>query len=182
MDDGQIHYKFNEDRDIYTELAAPSFSEIDDGFLIVFAGERDSLDNTKTGQVLNTARNVGMIKTDKEGNPMETDTSVSEEGGEWYNCGTEFNTFTNPAVMWLTDFETSEDNATRLKNIKVGDFGILILFEVWSSIEYKYTAYIRVDENGNAEHELTKICDLRLSRTSEVFHIEGTNQVHVTSG
>jgi hypothetical protein len=49
MDDGQIHYKFNEDRDIYTELAAPSFSEIDDGFLIVFAGERDSLDNTKTG-------------------------------------------------------------------------------------------------------------------------------------
>lgn len=123
-----------------------------------------------------------MIKTDKEGNPMETDTSVSEEGGEWYNCGTEFNTFTNPAVMWLTDFETSEDNATRLKNIRIGDFGILILFEVWSSIEFKYTAYIRVDENGNAEHELTKICDLRLSRTSEVFHIEGTNQVHVTSG
>ena len=69
-----------------------------------------------------------------------------------------------------------------MKNIKIGQFGIILLFEVWSKTEYKYTAYLRVDENGNPKHELTKICDLRLSRTSELFHIPGTNQVHVTSG
>ena len=65
MNDGQTYYKFNEDTDIYTELAAPSFTEINDGFLIIFAGERESLDNSQTGKVLNTARNVGMVKTDK---------------------------------------------------------------------------------------------------------------------
>lgn len=84
--------------------------------------------------------------------------------------------------MWLTNFDTTENNVSRVKNIKIGRFGILILFEVWSKSEYKYTAYQRIDKNGKPEHELTKICDLRLSRTSELFHIEGTNEVHVTSG
>ena len=56
------------------------------------------------------------------------------------------------------------------------------MFEVWSESEYKYTAYMRVDENGNMLHELTKVCGLRLSRTSELFYIKGTDEVHVTSG
>ena len=63
MDDGQTYYKFNEDKFIYTELSAPAFNELEDGsFLIFFAGERESLDNTKIGEVLNTARNLGVIK------------------------------------------------------------------------------------------------------------------------
>ena len=57
--------------------------------------------------------------------------------------------------MWLTDFESTEENATRIKNVKVGDFGILVLFEVWSLLEYQYTAYIRVDANGRNLHEMT---------------------------
>ena len=84
--------------------------------------------------------------------------------------------------MWLTDFDTTENNVSRIKNIKIAQFGILILFEVWTKTDYKYTAYLRVDENGNPKHDLTKICDLRLTRTSELLHIEGTNQIHVTSG
>ena len=65
INDGQTYYKYNEDKYIYTELSAPAFNELDDGsFLIFFAGENNSLDNTKIGEVLNTARNLGIVKVD----------------------------------------------------------------------------------------------------------------------
>lgn len=40
--------------------------EYDDSYVVMFLGENPSMDNTKTGQPLNSARNVGYIKVRKD--------------------------------------------------------------------------------------------------------------------
>ena len=49
-------------------------------------------------------------------------------------------------------------NASRLKHIKIADEKIFLLYEVWNSTEFKYTAYMVVDEFGAIEVEETKVC------------------------
>ena len=64
--DSKKFYKWSNDNNVYTELASPGFIEVDDGFIFFFLGENPSLDNSKTGELLNTPRNIGFTKISKD--------------------------------------------------------------------------------------------------------------------
>ena len=64
--DNKQFYKWSNDNNVYTELASPGFLEVDDGFIFFFLGENPSLDNSKTGELLNTPRNIGFTKVSKD--------------------------------------------------------------------------------------------------------------------
>jgi hypothetical protein len=59
-------YQFSNDNEVYTELSAPGFDEVDDGYIVFFIGEMPSLDNSKTGESVNTPRNVCFTKISKD--------------------------------------------------------------------------------------------------------------------
>ena len=59
-------YKWSNDNNVYTELGAPGFQEVDDGILIFFLGENPALDNSKTGEYLNGPRNIGFVKINSD--------------------------------------------------------------------------------------------------------------------
>lgn len=61
---------------------------------------------------------------------------------------------------WLLTF-SGEEQPTRLKTINIDENRFLVLFEVWDSKGYLYTAYKRSDNE-----EMVKICNpIRLHRT-----------------
>jgi hypothetical protein len=63
---GKKFYKWSNDNEVYTELSAPGFDELDDGYIVFFIGEMPALDNSKVGESVNTPRNVCFTKISKD--------------------------------------------------------------------------------------------------------------------
>jgi len=52
---------------------------------------------------------------------------------------------------------SNNEFVTRLKNFKLNDKHIILLFEVWDTSTYQYTAYMIVDNDGNIVVDTQKI-------------------------
>lgn len=60
------YYQWSNDNNVYTELSAPGFEEMDDGYHVFFIGENPSLDNTLAKDIVGTPRNIAFVKVDKQ--------------------------------------------------------------------------------------------------------------------
>lgn len=138
-----------------------------------------SLDNTQVGQPLNVPRDIGftIVGTDLATVTSVTYEGDVEddESGEFYNAaGTEVS-LSNSNVAWITDYQTDltensdfkyviDDlgfkkkkgysltpwkNASKLKTIKMASGDIFLLYEIWNTTDYQYTAYMIVDIYGH---------------------------------
>ena len=97
----------------------------------------------------NGAYNIGFVKVPRD----MTNTSVLSPGptvkGGFYNFGGFWTPQENKGVNWITDFKSIEENASRLKAIKLSDGKtILLLYEMWTGTKYVSSQFMTVDHNG----------------------------------
>jgi|GEM_PF-6865989 len=191
----QTYYRWSNDNNIYGELGAAL--ELENGIAVLFIGESgpagESLNNVRTGELLNDARNIGVVlvrhdfeaASRGEGRNVVTDDlvlssgpgSVSEAGG-FYNFNGGWDPQRNAGVRWLTHYtDPSAQNASRLQAARLGADAILLAWEEWTPSEYRAT-YIQVlDMNGDTLLEPTRVSDaanLRLFRSDDPLSVEHT--------
>ena len=136
-------YRWSNDNDVYTELAHPGFIEAGNTVTVFFAGERDSLDNSKA--VRNTVpRNLGCIQMARD---FDDDTvyggSAPEKGG-YYTYYGNWKDLINKGMHWLTSHRTTDFNVQNIKTAKIGE-DVVVMYEVWSLSEYLHTVLAVVD-------------------------------------
>ena len=74
-------------------------------------------------------------------------------------------------------------NAAKLKNVKLGNGDIFLLYEIWSVDSYQYTAYMIVDSYGEVEVSETKICyPIRLHKTDAIYTTDDGDTVLIYEG
>jgi hypothetical protein len=67
-----------------------------------FVGEKPALDNSKTGELINTPRNIGFTKVSKD---LQTKISAGEkETGGYYDFGGDWTEIEHEGISWGTDF------------------------------------------------------------------------------
>lgn len=79
--DEQSYYQWSNDNNVYTELSAPGFEEMEDGFHVFFVGENPPLDNTLANGLVGTPRNIGFVKVSKEDTRVILSDGATETGG-----------------------------------------------------------------------------------------------------
>ena len=101
------------------------------------------------GESLNVSRNVGMVLVNRDfpslprpqGANWLTDDlilssgSPAEEGG-FYDFNGGWQPQRNVGVVWLTDYDDLDHNASRIKAHPMGEDRILILWELWRPYDY----------------------------------------------
>ena len=169
---GKTFYKWSNDNKTYSELGAPGIVELNDGFSVFFVGESPSLDNSKVGENLNAARNIGFVKIDKN---LSNILSIGKnEKGGFYDFGGKFNNQENKGIVWITQKTNKNNNVSRLKNARIGTNKNLLLFECWTPDNYLYTAFAVCDDNGKLIIPETKVdYPIRLHKADNVFVING---------
>lgn len=99
----QTFYKWSNDNNVYTELSAPGFEEMPNGYNIFFVGENPALDNKLTGGYVGSPRNIGFVKISLD---QETVLSDGEpEYGEYYTFNGGLHEQSHRGIQWLTDYD-----------------------------------------------------------------------------
>lgn len=145
---GVTYYKWSNDNYVYTELGHAGVVEVDDGLLVFFSGERPALDSAAVGKPLNAARNVGFVKVGKDLSAREVLSPGAVETGGYFTYGGEWKSQEHRGINYLTNFDSVETSASRLKTAALGDGKILLYWEVWGPKAYKYTQMMLVDRDG----------------------------------
>ena len=186
------YYKWSNDNNTYTELGG--IAEHTSGYSIVFAGEPDSLkksiNNTRVGNLVNDARNIGLVKVVRSfkntgGNTVLDanilTTGLTETGG-FYTFGGDWSAQRNKGVVWLTSYSNSAvANASRVKAVSIGENRILVLWESWTPTSYINTHAVIVDSLGKIIIPAVALgAHVRLGRTDDPFVIGKT--VYIASG
>ena len=165
--EGHEFYKWSNDNNVYTELSAPGFEEMKDGFNVFFVGERPALDNALTGDLLNVPRNIGFVKTDLLQDEILSDGPV-EKGG-FYTFNGAWTSLEHEGIEWLTDFPDLSSNVSRLKTAKISEDKIFLMFEVWTPDQYRYTSFMYTDGNGKPLGPHKNLCyPLRLEKADDM--------------
>lgn len=188
---GKSFYQWSNDNCTYTELGA--VVERADGYLVFFIGEPDaqgkSLNNSRLGEALVDARNVGLIKVKKDFSPGEgggedADVVPSEivlskgpvEEGGFYDFNGGWNAQRNAGVNWLTNYRNPKtENASRLRAVPLSADATLLLWEVWGPEEYHTSYAVRVDTAGRALGQPVDLGrEVRINRRDDVLVKNGT--------
>ena len=115
--------------------------------LVLFSGEKPSLDNTMAIKSHNAPRNIGFVKVPRD----LADTQVLSQGptetGGFYDFDGVWKPQQNKGVNWLTKFTSINDNASRLKATKLKNGQILVLFEKWTGTNYVSSNLMTIDHN-----------------------------------
>lgn len=166
-------YKWSNDNNVYTEIAHPAAIQADGKYIMIFASEFPSLDNSITGSTINAPRNLGFVALSSDFSTIVSDGDSSTGG--FYNFGGGWSSQSNEGIIQLTDFTPDEtdssnwDSATRIKAAKVGDDDILLFYEVWSPSKYRRTEYMVIDTSGDVVTSPTRMpFPLRLNPTDEI--------------
>ena len=177
------YYKWSNDNNTYTELGA--VIELDDGnYLVTFIGEPNAqgkaIDNSRVGEYVNDARNVGFVKVSSDLSTILSD-GISETGG-FYTFGGWWSNLSNEGINWLTNYtDMNTENAARLKSAKLPNGDIVILWESWKNYDYLSTSMMVIDANGNVKlGAQTLPTQVRLSRRDNL--IVKNNSVIIFSG
>ena len=80
-----------------------------------------------------------------------------KETGGFFDFGGGWNEASHEGVVQLSKFSSDNEFATRLKNFKLNDKHIMLLYEVWDTSCYQYCAYMIVDNNGTIVVDTQKI-------------------------
>ena len=116
--------------------------------LVLFSGEKPSLDNGMAVTSHNAPRNIGFVKVPRD---MRDRTVLSDgptEKGGFYNFGGGWSAQENKGVNWVTKFTSMEENASRLKATKLSNGQILVLFETWTGDTFVSSNAMTLDHDG----------------------------------
>jgi hypothetical protein len=154
------YYRWSNDNNTYTELGAVLENAL--GYSVSFIGEPNSagrlLDNGEVGSYHNNPRNIGLVTVvpnfENAANiaAMVVTEGLSETGG-FYTFGGGWSALANAGVVWLTDYQSMDENASRLKTSLLGDGSLLLLWETWTATKYITTRAMTVDPRGTVIHE-----------------------------
>lgn len=145
-DQTTTYYKWSNDNNIYTEIAHPGLVEASDGLLVFFAGEKEPLDNSEVGKIMNVPRNLAFVKVSQD---LQTVLSSGpEEKGGFYSYFGSWTNQTNKGVTWLTSNTAIEEAVSRIKSVRVEPGKILLLWELFSESDYQKSQAMLVDDNG----------------------------------
>lgn len=99
------------------------------------------LDNSKTGESVNSSRNIGCVRVVKNFKDVSSSAIISDdlmidktnpESGGFYSFGGQWTAQRNVGVNWITKHDDVENlNVTRLKACKLNKETILI-YEQWT--------------------------------------------------
>ena len=188
---GTTYYQWSNDNDTYTELGG--VVQTSGGYLVVFIGERAPLDNAKVGQSLNTPRNIGfvLVREDFE-NATKTGTNIvsddlvlsagAEEKGGFYTFQGQWSEQRNKGVGWLTEYATTDKNASRLRVAPLPDGQIVLIWEEWSESAYVNTWALKIDGAGKKVGAATSLGRMvRLGRRVEP-QVSAGGEVYLPAG
>ena len=116
--------------------------------LVLFSGERPSLDNSKTDKNHNAPRNIGFVKVPGDMGDKSVLSKGPTETGGFYDFGGGWTKQENKGVNWLTQFKSMDENAVRLKVTKLSNGQILVLFETWTGTEFVSSNLMTLDHDG----------------------------------
>ena len=138
---------------VYTEIAHRAVLETDDDALLVFfSGERPPLDNGMAFGPHNAARNIGFVKVARDMADTGVKSSGPSETGGFFDFGGMWTPQKNLGVQWLTNFESLEDNASRLKAVPLPGGQVLLIYELWTGSAYVSTHLMTVNHDGEVIH------------------------------
>ncbi len=155
------YYQWSNDNRTYAELGG--VARLDGDYTVVFAYERSptgrTLDNSRVGDYLIDARNIGLIQVRpgleyqwRSPNVVQRDSILTPGAGEdggFYTFGGEWQPQRNPGVVWLTNYRDPErENATRVKTAPLSDGTLLVLWEKWTRESYLDTYVQRLGADG----------------------------------
>jgi hypothetical protein len=135
---------------VYSEISAPGFEEYDGAYNVFFIGENPPLDNSKAygNQLsLNTARNIAFVKVSQDQKTILSEGPV--ETGGYYTFNEKWKTQEHRGIEWLTEYQDTESNASRLKQFMLAPNKHFLIWEVWNMEMYKYTAWAIADTTGS---------------------------------
>lgn len=174
---GKRFYRWSNDNRTYTELGG--IAETEKGYLILFSTELPSLQNARTGESLNDARNLVVVhvRRDFEAVPQQGSRVVDElmllrsapVEGRFYDFGGRLNEQRNTGFVPLTSYSSIEENASRPKLLRIAPNRNLALFEVWTQTSYRTTRMLEFNDSGNVSRslDLGPIC--RLGRQDDIY-------------
>lgn len=189
---GETFYKWSNDNCNYTEIGG--LVEVDSGIMVVFAGERSGLDNSRSSGLAYDPRNIGLVivRKDFENVPAnwehpsyvsdELITSMSpycHEGG-FYTFQGAWSKQRVKGVVWITNFDDGE-HASRLKVAPLRDGHVLLLWEKWGK-RYQGTYMAKIRQDGSLVAGPTEISSrFRLNRRDET-HVKPNGDVVFVQG
>ncbi len=188
---GTTYYQWSNDNDTYTELGG--VVQTAKGYLVVFIGEMAPLDNSKVGKSLNVPRNVGFVlvredfqsakKTARNIVPDDLVlSSGAEEKGGFYDFQGKWNDQRNKGISWLTHYQTTDQNATRLHAAPLPGGQVMLLWEMWDASAYKGTYALKIDHDGKAKGAAVSLGKrVRLGRRDEAL-VSASGEVILPSG
>ncbi len=190
---GTTYYRWSNDNGTYTELGGLAQTSL--GYAASFVGERSPggrlIDNSRVGNGLNDPRNVGFITVIENfqtatgsGSEVSDDLVVTRglvETAGFYSFTGGWTPQRNAGVVWLSNYTSPTQNASRLKMTSRADGSLLLLWELWNADRYLATKGLTVAANGtilNAETDLTT--QVRLGRRDDPVRV--SNSTYLVSG
>lgn len=166
----QVFYKWSNDNGTYTELGG--IVEVNDGYLVIFAGEPDatgkSINNARaTAYETIDARNLGFVKVRKDFENAQTlkeailSKGASEVGG-FYTFGGDWSKQANEGVVWLTKHKNPKtENVMHIKTIGLPNGNTLVLYATdksgWGEAEAYQPYMMTLDANGKISSPATAL-------------------------
>ncbi len=193
----QSYYKWSNDNGTYTELGG--LAELNDGYMIVFAGEPDASGKSINNARINPkvyknvdSRNLGIIKIKKDFETAKSEKwnevpkeivltkGITEKGG-FYDFGGGWNPQKNEGVTWLTAFkDATNQNVKNIKIQRLPNNNILILYVVSNNDSWNVAQQscfmMCIDPTGKVVMPQTPLHkDFTLNRRDEIIMLN--NQV-----
>ncbi len=185
-DEQVTFYRWSNDNRTYSELGG--VLDTPQSILVVFAGERSNLNNQRAQQNLNDPRNLAMVSIRRDfevatrdvgGETVVTDDLVLSQGdgpvtGRYYTFGGDLVLQRNAGIIWLTNYDDTSQNASRVKLHPLSANEVLILWEVWGPSTYRETYAMSVRPDGTVVQSPVALSSLfRLNRRSDLFDHAG---------
>jgi len=121
-----------------------------------------------------------------------TPTAMSNAGNAWITNYQEELTTNSDFAYVINDLDADSKyadsikpwkSATKLKNVKMANGDIFLLYEIWNEDSYQYTAYMIVDSFGVVATEETKICyPVRLHKSDVITTTDEGETVLIYEG
>lgn len=149
--------RWSNDNGTYTRLG--DIIPTTNGYLVAFAGEQTT-DNLKAVSDHNESHNVGMVLVRRDFARIPQTESIvppsmilnSNEVGPlfgFFDYSGQYTRQQNAGVTWLTTYtDKSKDNAAQVRAVSLDRERVLVLWEVWSSNQYRETHGLVINEFG----------------------------------
>jgi hypothetical protein len=174
---GREFYQWSNDNRTYTE--AGGVVETNEGYLVLFASETPSLDNSLVGGMHSAPRNLGAVHVTRnflqvadgrENIAPEIMLWKGEEGsGEFYDFGGRKHLQKNSGVRWFTSYDSKGENASRPRIVRLGADRYFAFWEKWNASRYLSSHALEMNGQGAVIRGPVELDGLRVERQGDLF-------------